>query len=225
MATERPIANRTILKVLVGSQAHGLAAPGSDADYRSVFVMPTAEMFRLGFKYQGARMTKEGADETAWEVGQFLLLGTQCHPLILETFVAPVVAMDDWGTELRRLFPHVWSPQTAYDAFINYCENQRRKMLDKKDERPEKYAAAYLRVLFNLCELLERETFSVRIAETPMGETIRKIKEGNYRTGEVIDLGEYWTQEAQRRLAHCTHRSDLSLIDDFLVRLRKAFLA
>lgn len=225
MTAGRMVAERTILKVLVGSQAHGLAAPGSDADYRSVFVMPTVEMFRLGFKYRGARMTKEGADETAWEVGHFLLLGTQCHPLILETFVAPVVAMDDWGTELRRLFPHIWSPQTAYDAFIHYCENQRRKMLDKKDERPAKYAAAYLRVLFNLCELLERETFSVRIAETPVGEAIRKIKEGNYRVGEVIDLGEYWAQEARRRLAHCHHRSNLSVVDDFLVRLRKAFLA
>ncbi len=225
MAAGRMVADRTILKVLVGSQAHGLAASGSDADYRSVFVMPTVEMFRLGFKYQSARMTKEEADETAWEVGQFLLLGTQCHPLVLETFVAPVVAMDAWGTELRGLFPHLWSPQTAYDAFIHYCENQRRKMLDKKDARPAKYAAAYLRVLFNLCELLERETFDIRIAETPIGETIRKIKEGNCRVGEVIDLGEYWTEEARRRLAHCQHRSDLSAVDDFLVRLRKAFLA
>ncbi len=225
MATGQIVADRTILKVLVGSQAHGLAEPGSDADYRSVFVIPTEEMFRLGFKYQGVRMTKEAADETAWEVGQFLLLGTQCHPLILETFVAPIVAMEEWGAELRQLFPHVWSPQTAYDAFINYCENQRRKMLDKKDERPAKYAAAYLRVLYNLCELLERETFSMHIAETPIGETIRKIKEGRYRLGEVIDLGEYWTQEARRRLALCAHQSNLRLVDDFLIRLRKAFLA
>ncbi len=225
MATQTRAIDQTILKVLVGSQAHGLAEPDSDADYRSVFVIPTEEMFRLGFKYQGMRMTKETADETAWEVGQFLLLGTQCHPLILETFVAPVVTMDDWGAELRQLFPHVWSPQAAYAAFINYCENQRRKMLDKKDERPAKYAAAYLRVLYNLCELLERETFSVHIAGTPIGETIRKIKEGHYRLGEVIDLGEYWTQEARRRLAHCSHRSNLPLVDDFLIRLRKAFLA
>ncbi len=224
MRTNQDYADRTILRVLVGSQAHGLASPESDKDFRSVFVVPTEEMFRLGFKYQGTRMVKEEADETSWEVGHFLRLATQCHPLALETLVAPVVAMDEWGTELRRLFPHVWSAKGAYEAFLNYCDNQRKKMLDKKDDRPAKYAAAYLRVLFNLCELLERETFSIRIAETPVGETIRKIKEGNYRVGEVIDLGEHWAQEATHRLARCTHKATLGMVDDFLIRIRKAFL-
>ena len=131
----------TILKVLVGSHAHGLPGPDSDKDYRSVFAMPTADLFRLGFKYHGTRMMKEGADETSWEVGHFLQLSVQCHPLVLETFIAPVEAMDAWGKELRALFPAVWSAQTAYDAFLQYGDNQRKKMLDKKDDRPAMYAA------------------------------------------------------------------------------------
>ena len=53
-----PQADSYILKVLVGSQAHGLAGPESDKDFRSVFVMPTTDMFRVGFKYQGTRMMK-----------------------------------------------------------------------------------------------------------------------------------------------------------------------
>jgi predicted nucleotidyltransferase len=130
-----------ILKVLVGSQAHGLAGPESDADYRSVYVMPTADMFRVGFKYQGTKMVKEAADETAWEVGLFLILATECYPLVLETLVAPVVAADDWGGELRALFPALWSPQQAYDAFTGYCDNQRKKMLDRKDERAKHRSA------------------------------------------------------------------------------------
>ncbi len=99
----------SILRVLVGSHAHGLAGPESDKDFRSVFVLPTHTMFRVGFKYQGTRMMKEGEDETAWEIGQFLLLAQQGHPLVLETFMAPVVEMDPWGAELRNLFPHLWS--------------------------------------------------------------------------------------------------------------------
>src|SRR5919201_3488613 len=97
-----------ILKVLVGSQAHGLSGPESDADHRGVYVMPTVEMFRLTFKYQGVRwMEAEGKhvpgarDETLWEVGHFLALGIQCHPLILETLLGPVVVEDAWGVELR----------------------------------------------------------------------------------------------------------------------------
>ena len=213
-----------ILKVVVGSHAHGLAGPESDKDYRSVFVLPTSEMFRVGFKYQGTRMMKEEEDETAWEIGHFLFLALQGHPLVLETLVAPVVVMDDWGAELRHLFPHLWSARNAYDSFINYCDNQRKKMLEKKDGRPAKYAAAYVRVLFNLCELLERGTFSIRIAETPVGDAVRKIKDGEYRVGEVIDLGEYWTEQATRRLSACPQRARPDLVDAFLLNLRKGFL-
>lgn len=213
-----------ILKVLVGSHAHGLAGPESDRDFRSVFVLPTAELFRVGFKYQGTRMVKEAEDETSWEVGHFLQLALQGHPLILETLVAPVVAMDEWGAKLRQLFPHLWSAQSAYDSFINYCDNQRKKLLERKDDRPAKYATAYLRVLFNLCELLERGTFTIRIAETPMGETLCRIKNGHYRLGEVIDSGEYWREEATRRLNASTQRSNPNLADAFLLELRTAFL-
>lgn len=217
--------DHTILKVLVGSHAHGLAGPESDRDFRSVFVLPTVEFFRLGFKYRGARMIKEEADETSWEVGHFLQLAVQCHPLVLETFVAPVEAMDDSGKHLRALFPSVWSAQTAYDAFLQYGDNQRKKMLDKKDGRPAKYAATYIRVLFHLCELLEHGTFNLNIAESPIGDTVRRIKEGNYRTGEVIDLGEYWITEATRRLGSCSHKPNIEAVDEFMIRLRKSFLS
>jgi hypothetical protein len=151
-------------------------------------------------------------------------LALQGHPLVLETLVAPVVVMDDWGAELRHLFPHLWSARNVYDSFINYCDNQRKKMLEKKDGRPAKYAAAYVRVLFNLCELLERGTFSIRIAETPVGDAVRKIKDGEYRVGEVIDLGEYWTEQATRRLSACPQRARPDLVDAFLINLRKGFL-
>ncbi len=213
-----------ILKVVVGSHAHGLARPDSDKDFRSVFVLPTAELLRIGFKYQGTRMMKEEDDETAWEIGHFLQLALQGHPLVLETLVAPVVTMNEWGSELRQLFPRLWSAQAAYDAFLNYCDNQRKKMLEKKDGRPEKYAAAYVRVLFNLCELLERGTFSIRISETPIGEAVLKIKAGHFRPGEVIDMGEHWRAEAVRRLHTCSQQAHPETADAFLLRIRKAFL-
>ena len=215
---------QTILKVLVGSHAHGLATQESDKDFRSVFVIPTEETFRLDFKYPTTSWTKEGGDEASWEIGQFLSLAIQSHPLILETFLAPVLTVDQWGEELRGLFPAVWSPQKAYEAFTGYANNQRTKFLEKKDGRPAKYAAAYIRVLANLCELLERGSFTVRICDTPLGPTVARIKDGNYRVGEVIEHGEELTQTATRQLADCRHASDFGAIDQFLIRLRKAFL-
>ena len=225
MMSDSPENNRhTILKVLVGSHAHGLASQESDQDFRSVYVIPTEEMFRLDFKYPSTSWTKEGGDEASWEVGQFLSLAIQSHPLILETFLAPVLAVDQWGEELRGLFPAVWSPQKAYQAFSGYANNQRTKFLEKKDGRPAKYAAAYIRVLGNLCELLETGTFTIRICDTSLGPTVARMKEGNYRVGEVIDLGEDLIQKAGRHVTSCQDRFDVGAIDQFLTRLRKAFL-
>lgn len=222
--TDTPLSGHTILKVLVGSHAHGLAGPDSDRDYRRVYVMPTVDMFRLGFKPPRTRWAQSGDDETAWEIGPFLSLAIQCHPLVLETLVAPVTSLDRWGTELRDLFPAIWHPQRAYDAFIGYGLNQRTKFLEKKDGRPAKYAATYIRTLYHLCELLETGTFTFRIADVPIGKTIAALKDGMFRTGEVIDLAEHWTEEAARRLAQCRHRSDPAAVDEFLIRIRKAFL-
>lgn len=215
---------QTILKVLIGSQAHGLAGPESDADYRSVYVIPTEELFRVGFKPPGARMAKGVEDETSWEIGPFLALAMNCHPLILETLTAPVVAADQWGHELRDLLPALWSPQRAYEAYLGYASNQRRKFLDKKDGRPAKYAVAYLRTLYNLCELLEFGTLTLRVVDTPIGRTLADIKGGTIGTGEVIDLGEYWTGECTKRLSHSRHEPDPKAVDAFLIRLRRAFL-
>lgn len=225
MDSHTPDRTHTILKVLVGSHAHGLASDESDRDFRRIFVIPTEKMFQLGFKYSGTQWTKGDGDETAWEIGQFLLLGTQGHPLILETLVAPVITADAWGEQLRLLLPALWSPQKAFEAFTNYANNQRTKLLDKKDGRPAKYAAAYIRVLYNLCELLKAGSFHIRIAETSAGERLSRIKKGKYRLGEVMDWGEELTQQAQQLIAACRDESDLPRINDFLVAIRRASLA
>ena len=42
-----------ILKVLVGSRAHGLADEDSDYDYRGVYVNATTDILSIGHKYKG----------------------------------------------------------------------------------------------------------------------------------------------------------------------------
>ena len=67
-----------------------------------------------------------GGDETRrWEVGQFLTLATQCHPLVLETLLAPVVTLPINGATnfalIEGLFPAIWSPDQAFEAFTKLC--------------------------------------------------------------------------------------------------------
>jgi hypothetical protein len=79
-------------------------------------------------------------------------------------------------------------------------------------------------VLYNLCELLDRGAFTVRIAETEVGADLARLKAGQVRTGEVIDMAERWAGVAAQRLAVCAHRSDPNAVDAFALRIRKAFL-
>ena len=103
-----------ILSVLVGSQAHGLATPESDSDYRGVFAVDTRTILSLNAKkeYKG---WVEGTDEdaTSYELRHFLELALKCNPSILEVFSAPVQEPHttfelDHGQSLKNLFQYIF---------------------------------------------------------------------------------------------------------------------
>lgn len=219
---------KTILKVIVGSQAHGLAGPDSDFDYRGVFVVPTTELLSLGNTKMTTNWNEGTNDDTSWEIGHFLNLATHCNPTILETFLAPLAptGMDTmkYISELRELFPYIWNSADVMNAFIGYGLNQRKKFLEGKDGRPHKFAAAYLRSLVNGWELLSTGTFTVKIADLPIGETVRRFKNGDYTVGEVIQT--CWDWETKVRKAYKQNpnkKADLEKINEFLLKVRKEF--
>lgn len=225
-----------ILKTIVGSQAHGLATPESDFDYRGVFVVPTSEILKVGVGTPKQTAWIEGGeDDTSWEIGKFLHLATKCNPTILETFLSPIaphtgdltVFMNQnpiWKDRLRELFPHVWNSTGVKDAFIGYGLNQRKKFFDDKDSRAPKYAAAYLRTLYNAWELLATGSFTIRIVESEIGETVRKFKNGDYTRGEVIDATYYWeTKVLEAYKANPDKKTNLEPVNEFLLDVRKSF--
>ena len=214
---------KIILKVLVGSRAHGLADKDSDYDYRAVYVLPTSKILSLGFKYKGNDWIEGKEDNTAYEIGHFLQLATHCNPTILEVFKAPIMEYTEDGMKLRELFPYVWNPKQAFDAFVGYGLNQRKKFLDKKDNRPARFAMAYLRTLYNLLELLANEDFSVIIKDTGLKTLLMKYKKGNYSIGKVIDLAEDLTNDASKLLKDCHHQPNLEKVNEFLVDIRRRY--
>lgn len=227
---------KQILKVIVGSQAHGLATPESDFDYRGVFVNPTKEILSLRGSPKHTSWIEGKDDDTSWEIGHFLHLATHCNPTILETFLAPINWTEDSnglltsealdctteGHKLRELFPYVWNSKGVHDAFTGYGFNQRKKFLEDKDQRGSKYAAAYLRTLVNAWELLETGTFTVRIADLPIGQTVRKWKNGNWSYGEVIDTCYVWQLKvAEAYKNNPDKQTNLEAVDEFLLDVRK----
>lgn len=224
-----------ILKVIVGSQAHGLAGPKSDFDYRGVFVVPTREILSLGNVKQTTNWNEGTNDDTSWEIGHFLNLATHCNPTILETFLAPsandgTLLYESYAQELRALFPYVWNSVDVMNAFIGYGLNQRKKFFDDKDKRASKYAVAYLRTLYQAWELLTTGTFTIRIVDTPIGETLKKWKAMlsseilQRYSGDVISQCIYWEGQVKKAYAmHPNKKTDKRPINEFLLKVRKEF--
>lgn len=211
----------TILKVLIGSQAHGLATPESDNDYRGVFVAPTAEILRLGGSRKQTSWIEGKDDDTSWEIGHFLHLATKCNPTILEVFLAPVLEETSEGKAIRELFPWMWNSIDVLNAFVGYGLNQRKKFLDEKDARPQKYAVAYLRTLYQGWELLRTGTFTIRVSETEIGETLKRWKAGEWTVGEVMDLCVKWERNIKEAYTeNPDKKTDLVRINDFLLGVR-----
>lgn len=211
-----------ILKVLVGSQAHGLAKGDSDFDYRGVFVAPTKDFFEIGGRVLSTNWIEGKEDNTSWELGHFLTMAVKCNPTILEVFKSPVINQTPIGKELISLFPYVWNSQDVMNAFIGYGLNQRKKFLEDKDGKPNKFAAAYARTLYNAWELLTTGDFTVRIADVPYGQIVKNFKEGNYSYGEVIDVCRRWEEEV--KIAYQCNpdkQTNLEPINEFIIKVRK----
>lgn len=223
--------NKEILKVLVGSQAHGLATPDSDFDFRGVFVTPTSEILKLGGKVYQTNWIEGEVDDTSWELSHFLQMAVKSNPTILEVFLAPLVITHKEnnrpeyigpGNIFTEKFPLVWSSKGVHDAFIGYAHNQRKKFLDNKDNRNNKFAAAAARVLYNAYELLTTGTFTLRIIDTEVGQIVKRFKNGEYEHGEVMQHLHTWEQKVHDAFDNTPHHeTDLDAVNEFLLKVRR----
>ncbi len=218
----------TILKALVGSRAHGLHREDSDWDWRGIFVQPTSEILSLGYSPKSVQWLEGKEDFTNYEIGHFLMLATKANPSVLELLVSPEMEMPliggrRWSAELIMLFPYLFDPKDAFNAFTGYSLNQRKKLLEDKDGRKLKYALAYIRTLMNLNDLLQTGRFCLKITQDHRIELLTKIKNNELTSGEIIDRANNLTDRAKFLLAQAENRQDLVKVNNFLLEVRKAF--
>lgn len=227
-----------ILKVLVGSRAHGLATDESDVDYRGVFVQPTeAVLSMLGHMKQtswveGDREKETGRkqDDTAWEIGHFLHMATKCNPTVLEVFAAPIIEATEEGRTLQSLFPYVWEPEAVMNSFIGYGRNQQKKMLaDEEFPKWPKFAATWLRVLCQAERLLCHGVMMLDVQKHEEYQTMLMFRNKLATMGQVVDKCRQWEARVRKARKDATtaqrQEPDLKKVDRFLLDVRAAHFA
>lgn len=213
-----------ILKTLVGSRAHGLHNGDSDYDYRGVYIEPTKKILSMGYKYKGTHWLEgHGQDETAYEIGHFLMLCTKANPSVLEVLVGSQREMDSaYAEKMRELLPYMYNPKDAFNAFSGYAKNQQKKLLDNHLNRRNKYAVAYIRTAMNLVELFKTGTFTLEVPKDKVS-VLRAIKyQGDeFTDGEILDMAESYIKEAKSILPDVENKQDLDMVNDFLIYVRR----
>lgn len=224
---------KEILKVLVGSRAHGLETSTSDYDTKAVFIVPTSSLLSLkpnGNKPQYTGYFDGMKDDVAFEVGYFLYLATKSNPTILETMLSPIIDSTPEGIELRSLFPYVWSSKLVHSAFLGYGMSQRKKFMesDPLDTHRYKFAVAWLRNLYQAVDLLRTGDMKTRIVDSEVGLILRRWKEGKGSLEEKFTIEEvlYFTtlfegllQETYKAVPE--KQVNYEPINDYLLKIRR----
>lgn len=224
-----------LLKCLVGSRGYGIYDEDSDYDYRGVYIVPTEELLKLGYKYKGTHWIEGDIDNTSYELGHFLHLASKCNPTILHTLKAPIVeSYFGWGKSLRKLFPHLLDFKQCYNAFTGYGMNQRKKMIENKDDRWNKYGVAYIRQLYYLWDLIRYGDYKFEITEDKLEgnhrvSTLRHIRSGKWTAGQILDYAARLKNaidfciDADDLFDNPPFKQDMDTVNWFLLWARKQF--
>ena len=220
---EAEVPGQELLRVTIGSHAHGTARPDSDIDQRVVFALPTTDFFQIGKKAHETVWVEGKLDLTGWEVGHYLKLATQCNPTILEVLWAPIVSSTHWGEQLRGLRQGLLDRKRIYESFSGYSSNQQKKMLGDIGSkegitwtyRHWKFSMALLRVLQQGIHLLDNGELLINLSEgAPFDQAMHRIllecREGKLSPGDVIDEA----HELRLQLFSAYNRSSLPVGPD-----------
>ena len=220
-----------ILRVLVGSRAHGVANESSDFDYREVFVIPATHLLQVPRsarpKMAWADEHRATDDEGGWEIEPFLEMCLRGHPNAIELLRGPIETCTPDGEALRALLPQLLSRRAVCESHLGYAKNARHKLLDKEQiARNPKWAATYLRVLWQGAELVATGELTVSLVGTEVHEAVLRARAGTLSPYEVLALADPWERalvEARSDASRSVLRDspDIDAINKWLLELRQ----
>lgn len=223
-----------IQRVLVGSQAHGLADPiKSDYDYREVFYIPAWEQLQIP---RSARpkdawdsQSKHTDDEGGWEIAKLFEMVTRGHPNAIEVMFAPnedneYIYTQEWEQIRAHVLPHLLCTGRFVNATLGYGQNCLKKLLLREHaQQRAKWKSTYLRIMYSGIDFLNTGVFPVRVPEPGWGTTVRAARNDEMDRGDVFNLGEQLERDmrAAAESSSLPAEPNMVAVNEWLSQFRK----
>jgi predicted nucleotidyltransferase len=216
------VRDHTVLSVVAGSRAYGLATEDSDIDRRGVFVAPTPLFW--GFGKPPTHVEGPDAERFSWELERFLVLALDANPTVLECLWSPLVEkVTEPGEELLALRGAFLS-RHVHRTFLRYAQSQFRKLTGDLRTRGEprwKHVMHLLRLLISGRHLLEHG--EPRLDMAGHREQLLAVRRGEVAWAEIDAWRESLTREMDAALAGSglPGEPDRTRVEEFLVSVRR----
>ena len=239
-------ARRVIIRVEVGSTAHGTGLPGNE-DYDEMGLMvepwessiglheqPDTIVYRPG-RAVGERSQPGDYDLVVYTARKFARLAASGNPSVLMLLFGPLRFSTSLGDRLRGMASAFWSDK-ARARFIGYSNAQRDRLLGVRGgahtNRPglvevhgydTKYAMHMLRLGIQGIEYATTGRISLPVPE-PHGSFLRDVRLGKFTLDEVIDRADAHEATLTSIEGSAPPEPDFEAIDAWLLDVHRTAL-
>lgn len=217
----RLVTEHSILSVVVGSRAYGLAGPASDTDRRGVFVAPTRLFW--GLDKPPTHVDGPAEEQFSWEVERLCTLALTANPTVLECLWSPLVDLVTPTGQRLLAVRGAFLSQRAADTYGRYAADQFAKLRAHRERTGQvrwKQAMHMLRLLRAGAHVLR--TGEVLVDVSDERDLLLSVKRGEVPFAEVAALAEQRTAELARAAAApvLPVEPDRAAVEEFLVGVR-----
>ena len=216
------VTEHTVLAVVVGSRAYGLAGPGSDHDRRGVYAAPTRMFWTLD--KPPTHLDGPAEEQFSWEIERFCGLALQANPTVLEVLWSPLITtLTETGQDLldaRQAF----LSRRVFETYGAYARDQLKRVAARRSRTGEtnhKQAMHMIRLLLAGAHVLR--TGEVLVDVTPLRARLLQVKRGEVAWEAVVAWADELLGDLDAAAAETTlpPEPDRATIDSVLVSVRE----